>query len=230
MGELFDREKIQNKIKKLLALAGNNPNQQEAEAAFLKAQEMLLQYKIEMHEIEGTDVTNVKIVDVESRQAANTPWARHLADIIATNFRTMIYYSKWPGRRSMNPVFFGEQEDAEIACSMYEYAVVWLNKTASNYATMMRVKHGIVKGVKQDFIIGFLKGLEDKFAEQIKSKEQYALVLVVPQKVKEEYSKLNLKAVASSGTIRSHGSTKALQAGYQAGRSFQTNMIGGKQQ
>lgn len=221
--QTFDREKIQSKIKKLLNLAGNNPNKEEAQSAFLKAQELLLQYKIEMHEIEG-DAKEAKISEAVSHQMVNTPWARVLANILAKNFRCMYFIRKFGNNRRF-AVFFGEEEDANIACGMYDYAVVWLNKSACNYATMMRNKYRIVKGVKQDYILGFLKGLEDKFEEQIRANAQYALVVVVPPKVKEEYKKLNIKTKVLSNTIYVHGSEEARAAGYQAGRSFQTNMI-----
>ena len=39
------------KIKKLLALAGNNPSEEEAQAAMLKAQELLLQNGLTMEEV-----------------------------------------------------------------------------------------------------------------------------------------------------------------------------------
>lgn len=218
-----DREKIQARIKKLLNLAGNNPNKEEAQSAFLKAQELLLQYKIEMHELDG-NAEETKIIEAVSHEPSNTPWARSLAHIIAKNFRTM-HFLRRVGSVNKVVVFFGEEEDAQVACSMFDYAVVWLNKSACNFATMMRNKHGIVKGVKQDYILGFLKGLSDKFDEQIRANQQYALVVVVPPKVKEEYGKLELKKSTFSNNMTTHGSEEARAAGYQAGRSFQTNMI-----
>lgn len=221
--QVFDREKIQSKIKKLLNLADNNPNREEAESAFLKAQKLLLDYKIEMHEIEGK--VEVKIIEAVSHQAANTPWARELARIFSKNFRTMMFYRSYT-KNNRQVVFFGEEDDANIACGMFDYAVVWLNKSACNYATKMRNKHGIVKGVKQDYILGFLKGLNDKFEEQVRANQQYALVVVVPPKVKDEYKKIPLKSAQLSGRMNVHGSAEARAAGYQAGKGFQTNFIG----
>ena len=222
MSEIDEKEKVRNKIRKLLNLSGNNPNAQEAEAAFLKAQELLLQYKIEMHEIDG-NYDGIKIIQVPSHESVNTPWARALARIFAENFAVMMFYRRM-GTRSNICVFFGQEEDATIACDMYDYAVVWLNKSACNYATKMRNERRIVKGVKQDYILGFLKGLEDKFNEQVKANAQYALVVVVPPKVKEEYKTLisgkEFNTVTLSGSMSIHGSVEARAAGYQAGKSF----------
>ena len=47
------REKILKKIENLLALAGNNPSENEAIAAALKAQELMAKYNIELADIEG---------------------------------------------------------------------------------------------------------------------------------------------------------------------------------
>ena len=46
------KEKIIEKIKKALALANNNKNPNEAQAAMLMAQKMMAKYHIEMQEVE----------------------------------------------------------------------------------------------------------------------------------------------------------------------------------
>lgn len=217
----MEKEKITAKIRKLLALATNNNNQEEAQSAMLKAQELLLQYKIEMNEVEENK--QVKIIESVTKEGCNTPWSRHLAHIIAENFRCMMCYSNY--RNSRTVVFFGEEDDSEVACGMYDYAVVWLNKCACNYATKMRNNHGIVKGVKQDYILGFLQGLKDKFAEQVKKNECYALAVIVPKEVKEYVAQQEIKSVTLSNSISTHGLQAARQAGYQDGKSFSTNHL-----
>lgn len=44
---MTDLNKIADKIQKLLSLAGNNPSQEEAQAALLKAQKLMAQYNID---------------------------------------------------------------------------------------------------------------------------------------------------------------------------------------
>lgn len=219
------QEKIIEKIRKLLSLAENNPNPSEAESAMLKAQKLLLQYKIEMKEIK--DTKKVKIIEAVTNCSANTPWARALGGIISDNFRCMFFLGRI-SKRDRKVVFLGEEDDAIVAQSMYDYAFTWVNKNSSKYATNMRNKYGIVKGVKQDYILGFLSGLKSKFDEQIKSNESYAMVVVTPKEVNDEFQKLKLKNVQFSNSIQCHGSQQARQAGYNDGRNFSTNMIGGK--
>lgn len=48
-------EKILNKIKNLLDLANNNPNENEAIAAALKAQELMAKYNIELDQLDSKE-------------------------------------------------------------------------------------------------------------------------------------------------------------------------------
>lgn len=225
MENQFDKEKMLSKIEKLLKLSGNNPNANEAEAAFLKAQELMLAYKIEMHELDGDKKSELKIVKLRCEQAANTPWARALVKIFAENFGCMVYYNSFG--KSHYPVYFGNEEDAHVCRELYDYAVVWLNKSACNYATKKRNTEGMVKGVKQDYILGFLKGLGDKYKEQVESNSQYALIIVVPKEVKSEYNTATASMTSKnwSGHMNTHGSVEARSDGYAAGKSFGTNRI-----
>ena len=48
-------DKILEKVKKLLALAGNNPSQAEAEAAAAKAQALLQEYNLTLKDVDGEE-------------------------------------------------------------------------------------------------------------------------------------------------------------------------------
>ena len=48
-----ERAEILEKIRKLLALAGNNPDEHEATLASERAQEMLLKYNLSLFEVEN---------------------------------------------------------------------------------------------------------------------------------------------------------------------------------
>ena len=59
---------INEKIQKLLALAGNNPSDSEAKAAMLKAQELMLKYHIENPETVEDDQVISVYFDLGSRR------------------------------------------------------------------------------------------------------------------------------------------------------------------
>jgi hypothetical protein len=219
-----DREKAKDRIRKLLNLAGGNPNENEAEVAILKAQELLLKYKIEESELEDGKAPELNIVKLRCEKDANTAWEMEIATILEANFGVILYYMTGHGRKV--PVFFGEDDKAQACKDLYEFIAPWLNKRACNYATMMRNKHGVVKGVKQDFIIGFLRGLREKFKEQTASNESYALVVVVSKEVREEYEDFSKGfGKVSMPSMVVHGSREAREAGYQEGKNFSTNQL-----
>lgn len=83
------REKILEKIEKLLALAGNNPSENEAISAALKAQELMAKYNIELADLEGKSLKQ-NIVEETYMPKANChyvrKWRYTLSQIIAKNF------------------------------------------------------------------------------------------------------------------------------------------------
>ena len=56
----FNQEKIIDKIRKVLELSKNNPSEEEAQAAALKAQKLMAEYHISIKEIE-TEVEGGRI-------------------------------------------------------------------------------------------------------------------------------------------------------------------------
>lgn len=82
-------------------------------------------------------------------------------------------------------------------------------------------------GVRNDYINGFLKGLKDKFAEQVE-KESWALVLVKDQAVTQKYNSMQFSTRSAKSSVRGSGDSSARTAGYQAGKSFETSTPKGK--
>ena len=112
-------EKILNKIKNLLDLANNNPNENEAIAAALKAQELMAKYNIELDQLDSKEKTReiVKEVYYQSGKHEMRKWKIGLAVIIAQNFRCKTYFVS----SSNDVVFYGYKEDAKIALQVFTY-------------------------------------------------------------------------------------------------------------
>lgn len=75
-------EKIIKKIEKLFALAGNNPNEKEAEAALLKAQKLMAEYGIEQSQLTGEKITYATVYSKVAPHRINNT----LAEVIAKSF------------------------------------------------------------------------------------------------------------------------------------------------
>lgn len=91
-GELLwiqKRNKIIDKVKKLLELA-NSPEENEAIAATLKAQELISKFNIEDMEL-ATEITEETINSVSFNTGKGKKWKYLLSSLVARNFRCKCY-------------------------------------------------------------------------------------------------------------------------------------------
>jgi hypothetical protein len=87
-----NEEKIIQTIRKILELSKNNPSEEEAKSAALKAQEMLAKYHIDMKEVESIDIDAVESIEEVRVTLQAKKWKYKLADIVADNFRCKHFY------------------------------------------------------------------------------------------------------------------------------------------
>ncbi|TEB15149.1 hypothetical protein Psfp_02325 [Pelotomaculum sp. FP] len=206
-------ERIIEKIRKLLSLTKSN-YREEAEAALLKAQELMAQHGLTMTEVgsqkdKGEDK---QVVDTcISEKHRNTWYEKRLSAIIGENFRCHPYVTLGRGI-----YFIGLKDDVEIAKEVFLYALATMVHLASEYAKRWRASG--LRGIKNDYMKGFLNGLRDKFKKQVESKD-YALVLVKDALVVKAVEDKKLKKARVS-RIATGESASAWQAGYFDGRNF----------
>jgi len=220
------QETILTKAKKLLALAENNTSADESQNSFLKAQMLLLKHGLTMNDVAESDISNTKSVlntsiDESSRMAW---WKKSLTDIISSNFRCKSFTSF----RSINTriCIIGLEEDVNIATEIYNCAVRTVEHQSKMYVKLNK-KNGKSAGLKNDFIIGWLSGLEDKFKKQVESVKEYGLILVKDALVVAEVEKMKLRTGQRS-KITANRDADARNAGYKQGNNFNgsSKMIG----
>jgi len=220
------QETILTKVKKLLALAENNTSADESQNSFLKAQMLLLKHGLTMNDVADSDASNTKNVlntsiDESSRMAW---WKKSLASIISNNFRCKSFTSF----RTVNTriCIIGLEEDVSIATEIYNCAVRTIEHQSKMYVKLNK-KNGKTAGLKNDFIIGWLKGLEDKFRVQVESVKEYGLILIKDALVVAEVEKMKLRSGQRS-KIKTNRDENARNAGYKSGSSFNgsSKMIG----
>lgn len=176
---MCDRDKILEKVKKVLALSKNNPSEAEAQSAALKAQRMMAEYNITIKELEGKMIDN-DISQVEVYVKMGNKWKAPLAFIVSKNFRCKYYFY---GRDWI--VFFGHKIDAEIAAETFKFLFDFGNRKATNYYLKLKKEGKNTKGVKNAYLVGFLEGINEVFEKQCT-----ALIIVTPKDVEEEYKLL----------------------------------------
>lgn len=183
-----DRDNMVAKIKKILNLSKNNPSVEEGMSAVLQAQKLMAKYNISEDEVTLEEIKPDEIVSVYTHQLHNAHlrgWRKTLATIVARNFRCNAYMD------GKDVVFRGYKTDAEVALDAYNYLYAIGNRLASKKRRETKAEQGSGKGAHASFIYGYLQGIEEALGEQCT-----ALMLVIPQEVKDEYaafSEANLK-------------------------------------
>ncbi len=215
MGAIID------KIDKLLALAGNNPSEEEAMAAMTKARELMAKYNID--EARLNQGAQRKIGERASDIYVLAAWKRETARLIADYFRCRLFFYCSRGKQRI--AFFGYETDCEGALGVYEFSIKHIGNQASRYARSH--KHGYLS-TRGDYIFGFLKGLRAAFEMQTAlwkadaSTTSLVLASTVPQEVLELYKRFSERFVHSklNHKINIAGSLEAAEAGYKDGKDF----------
>lgn len=206
---------IINRIRKLLALAGDQANVHEAEAAILKAQALMAEYGVDPHSIESAPQKKIVYQDLFGQKTRINRADQSLAVVLGNNFRCVVF-RKGDSRRLM---VFGLEQDVQILTSLLDFVLPAMHRLANEYAlsrkkTDPHAPHG--RFLKNSFMFGFRDGLKRKFAEQVKQ-NNWGLVLVKDPVVTEEEIRLDLKP-GRSFTYQTDPHAK--HSGYDMGRSF----------
>jgi ribosomal protein L22 len=141
------KESSMRRIKKLLALAGNNPNEQEAKAAMLKAQQLMAEQGLSMTDVDGGATLN-KVIDNRTQMEVTKWWTGQLAVVLGENFRCYVYLET--GTRKQRIVFLGKEEDTTIALSVYEYAKKAIEYQSKKYLEKHKKEAAMKVGLDVD--------------------------------------------------------------------------------
>ena len=227
-------DNVKEKIRKLLAKATSN-NEHEAQAALLKARELMARYKVSEKELQDAKKLELNKVKFEEQSFSGlvNSWFADLARVVAENHCCGFYRWQNTARATTFYVMFaGLADDPEIARELFSYAVQHIQAQAKSYreyitarelypATERRKR---AAAWESSYANGFCKGLADQYAAQFTQKAAesdeaatMALALVQPEEVKSFLSTLKRCAF----NVRYNGTNENAQAqGYNAGRHF----------
>ena len=209
-----------DKIRKLLALA-ESPVEAEAKIALLKARELMAKHKLteaELGEAENQAVKNI-LTDITCSKRRD-PWIINLSAVIGENYCCTGYRSHNPGQQTQRIGFIGLEEDVEICTAIFKYAVDCalseikrLKKECRSYPT------GYVKSLCDSYGYGFTAGVSEAFRKQQEdNKEEWSLVLVMPQEVINASQHLGREEFKAS--TQEKIDPFAYKAGHQKGSDF----------
>lgn len=223
-----DIEKIADKVKKLLALAGNNSSQAEAEQAMLAAQKLLAAHGMEMADVERAQPKSDIISDVSKLHVRMPWWHRALARVICDNFKCAFLHNFDRDRDGKligtNIKFFGHPQDVQICKTVYQYAIIQTEYLVRLFVKRYRKLYPHYSGaeVKNTWLQGFISGLKDKFREQVEANGWGLVVLADALTVKAKDAEVTGKTRRS--TIRVSNVQEVHAAGYREGRRFEPTM------
>jgi hypothetical protein len=211
-------EKLLQKIHNLFKLAEGNSNQNEAQNALLKAQELMAKNGIEQSEINQIVKPKEVIRENITEVGRLSWWEKSLSVVIARNFRTEIYINRTKYKGG-SIVFLGLKDDVQLAKMVYNFAVAAILNDTVKFVKQYKKYHiNYNIGVKNDYITGWIRGLDTQYKEQV-NQNGWGLVLVKDPLVQAEISKMHLRKGQSSAITRGHDNG-AYGKGFERGKSF----------
>lgn len=204
-----DKKEIIEKIKKVLALAENNPNENEAVAAALKAQKLMAKFHIEEQEL-GEEITEKNIDNLECIvNGKSQKWKIQLASVLAKNFRCRLYLTNG------NVTFYGYVEDIKI-CSEVFYSLYNIGVKLSDKAKReARKECGTATGVRNTFCLGFVRGIQSELEKQCT-----ALMIVVPKEVNNSFEDMTNGSgwKRRSSALKISSDSRIYNKGFESGK------------
>jgi|WetSurMetagenome_2_1015567.scaffolds.fasta_scaffold07092_3 hypothetical protein len=210
-------DRIIDRITKLFALSNSN-FEEEAKAALQKAHLLMLKYNLSMHDISAREHEIPIMSQTECK--INTLVSKLLAQVVADKFRCRLLARIPSGKsgKNMYATFCGFKEDAQVAATVFKYALEYLTRLRNLEAQKMYDKGFSTKGFSYSFGRGFAIGLSNEWQEQCTS--EYSLVCTVPLAVATFASKLALK---KCGVVSQDLDLESFNLGEEKGREFGSN-------
>lgn len=227
-------DRILDRIKKLLALAGNNPSKEEALAAMAKAQAMMLEHKIELADIPDDDPEKheepiLEEVDIGGNTRTVT-WRRSLHMVICeAHFCKAVCL---PGTTRKQVV--GKRSHIQLVTYLYNYLVREIDRLFVEYCRrggflrrpdQRSFAFGVIAELGQRFrderarMTTPAAGATSSYNQQSMTAERCQALIVVEDKAVAQAFKRHFPHTrkGSSSTIRN---SEAYHAGRQAGKSI----------
>lgn len=130
MFEKLTQQQLIDKINKIMALAANNPNEEEAASAAAKAQALLAEYNLTHADLDRAGKQAMSDIFVnDTCESDNYPWRVGLAAAVSQLYFCGYFYRNMPKYRRQH-VFIGQRHHTDIAKSIFEHLCDAVNRLA----------------------------------------------------------------------------------------------------
>ena len=218
----MSRAKLIDKIKKLFALAKKNSNRAEAEAAVVKARQLLAKHGISESEIDASKREFViRTVSVDHKKLLK--WEYFLGSMIGVNFCTRAVST---GYYEMG--FMGREADSEVSAHVFEFlhrmAVELANKHIEHLKESVEWQFFDRKqknAERKTFYLGFIMGVNKKLAIQREREQEEGLVYVEPGGLNEKVDEVTDRKREFKTEDELRGSRYSYMSGYKKGEKVE---------
>ncbi|MBN9415091.1 hypothetical protein ABS71_22155 [bacterium SCN 62-11] len=223
----MDRQRLLDKLARLKALSEcQTGNVHETATAAAAMARLMLEYKIELAEIEPQPGV-IEEMELDGERARPFPiWQNHLLHCLASandcvGFQTTTnQWSPWNGRqRTARLNLLGRREDLDNTRRLFTFCLQEIERLCRNWkpARGMRLKNDFRTGAAAA-IAETVRQATEAVIQEAEERGSRALVLLERNldQVEEAARKIGVKPARSRGTR--YVSMEAYQAGYQAGQ------------
>lgn len=220
----MNREKVLERITKLLKLSKGTSSVEESATAAAQAQQLMLKYKIEQaaldeHTADPEPVESPQPLFASKRMPS---WKRSLSQVIATTNQVYTY------RHGPAVMMVGAEDDINTVRYMFSYLVKEVERLARTHCK------GCDRTYGNNFRWGVVQALKVKFAEQRAEAARNAdetttraLVRIDKQLARaEDFAQKLHPDLRTTRYGRAAGDDGARNAGFRAGRSINLNRGG----
>lgn len=173
------KEKMVQKIQKMLALAANNPESEEAKTASKMAGELMAKYNIAMFDIEEKQAVEIKSEEFKTHIYSDMLWHGRLAMVVAKTFDCdVLRITVGPNRTDFVWRFYGYASDIAIASWYFKYLRLKIGKMGSDRFKKKREKRDYCEGV----VLAVEENLERTFSARKQNLDEKTSALVVTKK------------------------------------------------
>ena len=211
------------KIRKLLNLA-ESPVEAEARVALLKARQLMAEHKLREEDCLEPEKFKVKkaLIGITCTKRLNA-WITDLSAVIAENYCCTAWRCGKHGKQTVEIGFIGFEDDFEVCERIFRYAVdcvlSYCKTMRKEYRDIYTGKH--ISKMCDAYGYGFVHGVMEAFERQTQENQQWGIVLVIPQEVRNKAAEMG-DATVFKGTAKSQhiSELEAMQKGYADGQEF----------
>lgn len=192
------KEKIIEKIQKMLTLAANDPESEESKTAARMAGELMAKYQIEQFDLKGEEEEKITFDEFGTTIKSDEMWHGQLAIVLSEVFDCYVLKVR-VGEKEYVWRFFGMKSDVTLMSWYFKFLRIKIGKMGSDRYKKAREKRDYCLGV----VVGLKEVLDTMFASRKESMDETTTDLVIAKRenverqVREKHPKIRTQKSAA---------------------------------